>query len=1226
MSAEPTFTRVPSTDLYWLDPATAITGFLASQGAGLSDTPTLSQTWADADGIYLLLGQPVADASAFLDQLEAYLATFRPGAAPRVLWILDPADSYLVWTLQELFVAPGATAGSWVVAQRLDFTFADYTLILSGGGAVAPGELSDEGWGFIFSDVANVPALTFYTTDGQVGAAPRTSQLNMQGGAAGCWRARFDMAAPGNGPDAFDQLDCAIRYFVARPVTDEIHTINFVVLTQPADTALSLYANLDSQRPFDGDRSHLGFFSWTTPGTAPTLHSGYATARGYGVDLTPQVASSVAPAARLVFGVAPFYSGGEVPGGYYLTPDGGFGLTVVQAEAEADTDIDRLICGASALEYLGLPASGGSSVQFIGGQPAYAQPATPTTPAGLTTLGTTAWLYAEAATGQTIRYYAQPEDAPYYTAVGTGAPEDDDGPSFLNFLEVPATHLPAPTAGAGFPMAPFRNLASDMLTDALRIEQMALAPKRRAILADIAAQQSVAPPVSDADPPAATTIGVTPQGLAVGIAADGETWLWSALGQTAESAAIPDLRFTAVSGALKQALLTNNLFMVLGDASVFQTAGSVEYQLTSLDLAVIAALPFDDGVPPEVLTQVSDYMARNNYPLYADLTQFQMALGVASPGITVNQMAVFQRYAGMLSPVVDDWVFQLSPDNWTVPDRQGQTNSYVIYKFNLGRSLKEMVADVSAWTWREAAHPGGDPQAAARDILQIIQTADSRQDDSAGLYRAFNRVVSDPSWTGILALSVTVPLDQLPAPLQPLAAGIDPKAFYAHHLGIAATPYDLVSGAIDFRRSTLFGLIDYENPEDQYFSEDIAFAFRVLQLSVGFQNSVVTTFASRIELMVNRLFGAPTRLFPSVHGNNIILTGAHQVQTLPDGSKHDTYVFSMTEENTFQVNGLVLQTVEILSTDMVTAQAATQDGGSMVTATFRMAGNLRFYEPELFDPFCWGPGVTADGTPTDGYLRFGALSIDMSFNLADPANTTTFRLNDGNLSFDLANSVARDNALVRRFPARLATLITTPDPKLSSPTDDDVAAPLRPEGLGFVSVSAPIDQSVLTQPWYGLNYTIDLGTLGALAGSAGMSLAILAAWSPGGGEAPAVYIGVRLPGTKDAFGVSLPLQGILKLGFRTIEFLVDNEVGQPRTYTLRLRDFALRFLGLSFPPGHNDVVLFGNPDQTGGDKVGWYAAYSQENDPKKSTRASSRRIVRQARATTRALPPPEATP
>lgn len=1216
MSApEPFFSQVGTTRLYWLDPAAPITGYLASEGSGLGAAPPLGATWGDPGGSYLLLGAAAADADAFLAALLSYLAAFHASGAPRFLWILDPNAGYLAWTVQTLVVTPGAAAGGWLVARRVDFTFADDVLILRSGGAIAPADMGEAGWGFGVADTAGAPALTFYTADGRFAAAPASSSLSLAAGAAGCWRARFDVAAPRAGVDGFAALDCGIRYFIARPVTGEIHAVAFQALVQPADVPFPLYATLDLQRPFDGGRSHFGFFSWTTPGVAPTFRSGYATARGHAVDLTPLAgAGSAAPAARLVFGIAPFYATPGSPGGCYLTPDGPFGLTVVAGDP-AD-GVERLICGASALEYLGLPGATGSALQFVGGQPAYIDRPTDGGAGAITALGTTAWVYASAPPGEAVRYFAQPEDAPLYAALQDGATRlaDDGDTPFLGFLEVPASTLPAPAPGRAFPMAPFRSLPADMLPDALRIEQLALAPLRRAMLAGWAAAEREAA-LANGDPgrpmTVAATVGVTPQGLAVGIDGGDGRWLWTSVGQTAASGAEPNLRFTSVRGAFRQALLTNNLFMVLGNAQVFNgEGGSVEYRLTAADLDVIATLPAEAGVPPQVLADVSAYMSARDYPVYVDLAGFEAALEAAHGGITAAQMMVFRRFAGMLTPVVGDWTFRMSPDNWAAPGRVGQSNAYVIYKFNLGRSLADMAGDVSTWTWPAAASPTGDPAAASRDIVGIIATAAERQSEGALLYGAFLRAVADPNWTGILALSVEVPLDQLPPPLQPLAAGIDPSAFYAHHLGVAATPYQLSSGAIDFQRSTLFGLIDYENPEDQYFSEETAFAFRVLQLSVGFQNSVVTLFASRVELLINRLFGAPARLFPTVHGNNIILTGAHQVQTMPDGTEHDTYVFAMAWENSFALDGLILQGVQLISADMGTAQAASQEGDATVVATFRMSGNLRFYEPPRFDPFCWGP----DDSGADGYLRFGNLSIDMQFDLGDPANTTVFRLNDGALSFDLANSVARPNSLARRFPVRLARLVTTPDPRLTAPGDaapSDV--PLTPDAMGFVSVTAPIDQGTLTQPWYGLDYTIDLGTLGALAGSASIALSVLAAWSAGpGGSEPAVYVGVKLPGTREALGVSLPLQGILKLGFRSIEFLVD-DASQGRTYTLRLRDFALRLLGLSFPPGHNDIVLFGNPDQTSGDKVGWYAAYSADTAAGGSRPAAARAAVARAR-------------
>ena len=574
---------------------------------------------------------------------------------------------------------------------------------------------------------------------------------------------------------------------------------------------------------------------------------------------------------------------------------------------------------------------------------------------------------------------------------------------------------------------------------------------------------------------------------------------------------------------------------------------------------------------------------------YGTRDAFRAALRAAVREITEEQLRLFLRYAGQLTPVAGGWPFRLAPDNWR-PD------TFLIVKFVLGRSVSALVGDVSTWAWPQAAAELG-PAAAQRTIRKVIDSARSQPDGSP--YRSFTQLVDDPNWTGVLALSAEILLDQLPDELQVLAAGIDSNRFAAHHLALSLTPYRVAGGQLVFERSAMFGLIDYRNPEDQYFSEDIHFAFRVLQLTVGVQNSMVTTFNSRAELLVNRLFGTASRLLPTSQGNNIVFDGALQRQQLPDGATHESYVFSMATQNTFLLEGPLLNSVELLSAQLVTAKASDPaSGNASVDAVFQFGGNLRFYQPSGFDPFCWGPEANGD---TDGYLRFGALAVAMSFELGDPAGTTRFALRDGNLSFDAANSEAREQSLVSRFPIRLNGLIATPDPALQPASQQPPPPPQTPADLGYVSVSSPLNQSVLTQPWYGLDYTVDLGSLGALAGSRALALQVLVAWSPSAtGTDPVVYLGVRLPGAKGLLGVNLPLQGVLGLGFRAIEFLTDQPgPEQPRSYTLRLRDFGLRLLGLTLPPGHNDVVLFGNPDQSGSSKVGWYLAYASDADPKR---------------------------
>lgn len=239
----------------------------------------------------------------------------------------------------------------------------------------------------------------------------------------------------------------------------------------------------------------------------------------------------------------------------------------------------------------------------------------------------------------------------------------------------------------------------------------------------------------------------------------------------------------------------------------------------------------------------------------------------------------------------------------------------------------------------------------------------------------------------------------------------------------------------------------------------------------------------------------------------------------------------------------------------------------------------------------------------------------MSFTLADP--TPSFSFVTETLSFDLASSTPRARSLYALFPVRLSGILATTDPLVAEGEPAEGASAQGPAALGFTSIGAPLQQSSMADPWYGLVYDVNLGTLGALAGSAGLTLSVLVAWSGGGTEAePAIYVGARLPGVKGLLGVELPLQGIISLGFKTIQLLVDDSAGGDgavrRQYLLRFRNFALRFLGLSFPPGCNDILLAGNPDPSSPTKLGWYAAYAAEDDPKKKGTPS--RTARQVAA------------
>lgn len=1216
--AEPQFARVSGTDLYWLQSSGRTIGFQATPGVPIGDSPTLGQTWSDdAGGIYFFLPEaPAASDQDFETSLLAYLRMQGWPSGQKFLWLENPNAPLSSWAGQTLNARQSGS--TWTVSRRADFRFINYTLTVSGGSVVAPATQA-QNWGFVFAN-SSIPAATFFGPSTSYNANNGTLLLPFAGAAIACWRLAITLS---NGDD-FQQLGLGIRYFYpyrALPAERNVYVkaINLPTIFQPGGP-LNLDVSLDPLHPLDPNRTYLSLIPLNP--SPPKFESMFATARGYGVRLTPLAAAGATPDARFVFAEQPRFVGADkrVPKDFYLTLQGAFSIEWETAEAPPAPDatgipIYRLLCGTSGLEYLGVPTDASSRLEFIPGQKAYA-PLLPSEETGdpLTDLGTTAWAWVSTAdAAKPVRYYAQPEDAPLYKAPpAPAAGADDLGSVFLDFLEVPALFLAAPDGTRAFPLAPYNHLAADEVRDAKKVEAAAIAPARRQAILAADPQAWVAK--ADAPPLDTDTTGVTPQGISVGVAANGMDWTWTGIANDGDSTAgRPDLVFTKASGAFRQALETNRLFMVLANDDVFMSDASVQYKLTAEGLAEIAA---EGTVPPNVLAQVRTYFLNLGYPTYENETDFVAALVAATPDAAPYEL-IFERKSGLLVPRIGDWHFQMSPRNWYNPLRSERRHAMVVYKFSVGRSLAELTADLPSWTWPEAAAfadgTAADAQAELQSIyeqarLSFVRTGGSGKQSP---YANFIGILDDPNWTGIIAFSAEVPLNQLPDPLQALAAGIDSKRFYAHHVGFNTTPYGADPGTLTFGRTSMFGLLDYQDAEDQYFESNTYYAFKVLQLTVGFRNSVMTDFSSKVELLINRLFGMPALLFPSRHGNNVILDGVYQRQTDRQGVEHGTYVFTMEEQNTFAIDNAALRNVVLLSTQLVTTRPADPARPEQtVISQFQMGGNLYYYEPPNIDLFSFGAGpeveATGDVSLSSSALRFGNLIVQMEFTMADP--TPVFSFLTETLSFDLPNSKARAKALYANFPLTLSGFIATPDPVLQNPPlPPSEATAQSPESLGFISITAGVQQSRMLDPWYGLVFDVDLGTLGALAGSAGLVLKLLLGWSNGGtrGE-PAVYVGVRLPGIKDAIGVELPLQGVITLAFRTIEMIVNNDPAlDVREYMLRFRNFAMKFLGLSFPPGYNDIYLFGNPGQATPTKLGWYAAYSADKDDKKKKRLSS---------------------
>jgi hypothetical protein len=1175
MTAAPTFDQVVTTPaLYALSsngdaPVSFWGGYQPAGGMPLGSTVTLDQAWQDAGGCYVFLGSAPASLPAFSSSLAEVLAQLSPSGGVRLLWIENPEDQNSLWRLGPVQCtwSGSGPAITWTVLRTAVLSLGEYAVQLPRGAALtqAPGSL---GWGIAFA------ALTLVAPGGSFADDPATAWLPLAGPAVGCLRARVTLPA-GHG-DGLAALRAQLCYAAPQDdgsVGDGIDLLGMSVIAQ-GTTAITLHLSYDPNHPLNAVRSRLGFFDDSGGGTGPTLAATLRTSRGYATTLTPSAARAPLRPAALAFGRAPLTVADPSAFSYHLSPDGAFTLTVDEPTGATD---NRVMFGRSAQEYATLAAGTTGIAFFTAGQAALAPSAAPHPPPTepgaplLDPAATTSYLTILPATPAApgLTYYAQPVQAPLYAPGGTVLPA-----GFLGYLELPAATLPSWVAGTGPAPAtvPAATLAGAVPADqdlALRIDAVLTAARRLAIGVAPGSGSGSGDP---ADAVNSGTSAVTPQGLLVEVADQQVDSL-----VVANMPATPQgqLELTSAGPRLRAALSAAELFAIVANPEVYLADSSVPYELDEVGLRMAAA----DGVPETVIDQLRPVVMPGGVPTrFDDEAAFTAVVQPVAPAY----LATLLKVGGFLQAVMSGWAVQLSPRAWRAqhsPPEPDDAPTIMLLKF-AHRSLAELVADAAAWAWRAAAAlPVTGEQGTQDELRAIFAAAKARADDPSvppdDPYAVFYRdVVADAGWNGVLFVNAPVDAARLPDAIQFVTSGVDPGRFYAHHIGFSATPVEVSGNAIAVRQTAAFGLIDYADPYDLTLDpsepDPVPFAFKTLQLTARFANAALAGFAARVELMTNELLGARLSKLDPSHGNNLVLSGS--LQTSSGGAP--AYAFVLEGVNRYGASATVLDTIDINSVLLSTRDSVAGSGES--TVRFVLAGELRLIELPGFDPFGYGMTVS-EGEPVDGWLRFGGLAVDMTYSLSG-TGPPRFAADLTGVTLDPAGSLARANSLVSRFPVTLAGFVAA-------------EAGQRPEDVGYVPVAADMPQQPLTGPWFGLRYALDLGTLGALSGGESLTLGVLAAWGPGSAEddRPA-YLGLKLPGYAGG-SFNWPLQGVLKLGFRSIEFETAELTPGVRSYALRLHRLGLSVLGLSFPPRTTDLVLFGSNGTTDRRVVGWYAAY-----------------------------------
>lgn len=821
---------------------------------------------------------------------------------------------------------------------------------------------------------------------------------------------------------------------------------------------------------------------------------------------------------------------------YDFTPAGNFYIATVFGPGAKDFN---LLCGLSGVETIHVTVTKGTYqgdfISFQPGNPAQADnfPAQPgsVTNTPLTNAWLTSWatIQPSAAVQETVNYYSQPSGASLYA---TNSGVGTAANNFLGFYEPVAANLANAGSPCFVPMVPYNglNISNSQQQDTLAaFESTILSVARKQIIAAVAKPQL-------------------------------------SLAHTA--------RLNAASGTPNAAPLTT--------------------KLSTSPQGLLVTVNSNWGWDKLILAQ--NQLPGKSYSL--DFTNLNPLLQSA---FQTNQqfLVISQNTAGLPGPgqnILGQFSSEMSLDGWPflldVPtaDTNGDYNNIIIFKFCEG-TLLDRVAKIDSWTAADEFNitdNEGLPSLSSWLQTYIQQGIDNFRVNNDPNFQQFATMATDPGWQGIIALRTNISLQDFPPDLQGLLGGIDLSLFYGHHFGINVNYVSQDGGTLTMNPvSSMFGLIDYTDPLFLYYKQNLDtykqnapnnggdYNFVVLTLKVLFANSKIQNFQSYVQLTINKLFG--DTVTPVNNSNIIIFTGNYE-----NHNGTPTYVFNETGDNLLALNSNVWNGVEIIKASFSTISGGTAPD-SLIRSRFLFWGYLNFQQLKGLDLLSFG---SDDGQFNAGEgLGYSNLAIDMDFNLNTPA-AKTFTFDVSHLAFDASqssNQPTRGPSLYAHFPLQVTGI--------TQGTADSL-----PASQGYVNVLVPDlanSYSVPQANWYGLVFSLNMGTLGALASAAGLNTTFLAYW---GTQSSGVGAGIKLPGVTPQAKM-LSLQGVLSLSIGSIKLqsAVTQATPPQPAYLLMLNSIAIKFLGLKFPPGNTNFYLFGDPDadaQPG--SLGWYIAYQKK--------------------------------
>lgn len=531
----------------------------------------------------------------------------------------------------------------------------------------------------------------------------------------------------------------------------------------------------------------------------------------------------------------------------------------------------------------------------------------------------------------------------------------------------------------------------------------------------------------------------------------------------------------------------------------------------------------------------------------------------------------------------------------------GDKMTIMLFKFSSLQSVEQLAADPSKWT--AAADFVGDAAAVSDVSARILQSiADagkivSNGGVAAAYFQDFYTKMTDPEWTGVIALNTELDYELLPIDMQVLLGGIDGE-LTAHHFGVTINQIKADQPAdTDIDNSSLFGLIYYNK---DYQPTSRTFDFQVTKLNVLFVNSVMADFQAQIAMTVTQLYGDTVKLDqggPNDKPANdaILIDGVY----LKNGtSGHIVFDSSTPRFFSFPHNSgalRILKNVVITDAALVPVSATTANGKTTVKAAFQLNGAFGFAVDISSD----GSGVDLFSYPVNplgGPANAGTLNFkchDLVWDtLLDGNNATlaypiTADLNNLQLESDAA--VPRDNSLVATFPLNLTGFKWAPGGLNAETLGAKQVTGLKSLGVG--SAGGPV---------YSLVFSLPMGNLGMLSSGVALQATVYLGWSPASGPSDSnVASFLFVPPSQFSSGDGgFKLQGIIDTVYGDLllnRFPLDDK-GTEKLFVLQLQDVQFTILAFNLlptPPYQPDyaprtLTLFGDPNKPKGSNLSWF--------------------------------------